>query len=584
MQPGPRRRDHLAPVAHPAVRPPRASRVPRSMAVIVASAGLVTLVSVAFPISSNPARIFSEVVPLTARTSAASVGALAGLGLLVIAGGLARRQRRAWALALGLLVAAGVAHMLRDFDVPQAGLTFGLAVVLASSRREFYARSGPGSIPRAIAALPGLVGIAWAFGWLAIATHAGDFVPRPSIGQAAVGSIRGLVGLSLGARALVPTGAWIAGVLPLLGVVILVVGFAAVLRPVVEGAHDPPEALSRARDLVRRWGTDTLSYFALRPDKNHFIHGDAVVSYRYLWNLGLVSGDPVGDPEDVPRAIEGFVAYARERGWGVAVLAASGDHAETYARLGLRSFYLGDEAVLDPRTFSLEGRAIRKVRQSCHRLERAGYRIEWVEDAELSPDLRDALESVSSSWRGRAPERGFTMALGRAPSPLDPGCATVVARDAAGRAQGYLHLVPCAGDEPGYSLDQMRRRPGTPNGLTEWMVARTALALGARQFARISLNFAFLGALFRHNARMSLGQRLEAAIARRLNPFFQIERLHSFNAKFGPKWVPRYIFYEVPLSFPRVALAYLEAETFPLRGIRRVRRGRERFGRTTSKT
>ncbi len=541
---------------------------------IVATAGLITLVSVAFPISSNPVQVFSNVVPLVVRTSAASVGALTGLGLLVIAGGLARRQRRAWALALALLVVAGIAHLLRDLDVPQAGLTFGLAVVLVSSRREFYARSGPGSIRRAIAALPVLAGVAWAFGWLAIQTHAREFAPSPNVAQAAVGSARGLIGLSLGPRAVAPAGAWIAGVLPLLGVGILVVGFATVFRPVVEGMQESPHALNRAQELVSQWGTDTLSYFALRPDKNHFFYGDAVVSYRYLWNLGLVSGDPVGDPADVPGAIEAFVVYARERGWGVALLAASGDYAETYARLGLRPFYLGDEAVLDPRTFSLEGRAIRKIRQSCHRLERAGYRIEWIEDAKLSPDMRDALESVSRSWRGRAPERGFTMALGRAPSPLDPGCITVVARDGEGRAQGYLHLVPCVGDEPGYSLDQMRRRPGTPNGLTEWMIATTGLLLGERGFARFSLNFAFLGALFREDARMSLGQRLEAAIARRLNPFFQIERLQSFNAKFAPRWVPRYIFYEVPLSFPRVALAYLEAETVLLPTMRRPRKPR----------
>jgi hypothetical protein len=36
----------------------------------------------------------------------------------------------------------------------------------------------------------------------------------------------------------------------------------------------------------------------------------------------------------------------------------------------------------------------------------------------------------------------------------------------------------------------------------------------------------------------------------------------DFNAKFDPAWEPRYIYYEAPLSLPRVALAYLEAEGF----------------------
>src|SRR5207248_2510308 len=182
------------------------------------------------------------------------------------------------------------------------------------------------------------------------------------------------------------------------------------------------------------------------------------------WRLGLVSGDPVGDPRDVPGAMESFVKRARSVGWGVAVLAGGSLLAPLYAQLGLRALYIGDEAIVDPARFSLEGRKIRKVRQSCHRLVRLGYELEFLSDTDVGPDLQEALAAVTTSWRGRAPERGFTMTLGRRPSPDDPDCVTVVARDAQGRAQAYLHLVPCYGPKPGYSVDQMRRRPSTPNG------------------------------------------------------------------------------------------------------------------------
>ena len=103
------------------------------------------------------------------------------------------------------------------------------------------------------------------------------------------------------------------------------------------------------------------------------------------------------------------------------------------------------------------------------------------------------------------------------------------------------------------------------------MVAATALELGRRGLSRFSLNFAFLGRLFR-TAERSWPQRFELLLLRRLNPFFQIESLHEFNAKFDPAWVPRFIWYEGALSVPRVALAYLEAEALvrlPLIGSRR---------------
>jgi lysyl-tRNA synthetase, class II len=81
----------------------------------------------------------------------------------------------------------------------------------------------------------------------------------------------------------------------------------------------------------------------------------------------------------------------------------------------------------------------------------------------------------------------------------------------------------------------------------------------------------FLGGLFREQSALSPTQRFEVAVARRLNPYFQIKSLRHFNAKFLPEWHPRYIYYEAPLSFPRVGLAYMEAEAFlrlPLIGMR----------------
>src|SRR5436309_3033198 len=200
-----RPRRALRALGHPAadapaqdIRPARAARAPRLIAAFVALAGLLTLLSAAVAPVRGRFEILSGPLPLAVRTGATSVAALAGFGLLVIAGALARRQRRAWWIALVLLIVAGVSHVLKDLDVVAAGVSLGMAVVLLMSRHEFDARPGPASLRRAFVALPVLAGVAWAFGTLAIVAHAGGILPRPTPGSAASSSLRGLVGLSMG--------------------------------------------------------------------------------------------------------------------------------------------------------------------------------------------------------------------------------------------------------------------------------------------------------------------------------------------------------------------------------------------------
>jgi lysylphosphatidylglycerol synthetase-like protein (DUF2156 family) len=111
----------------------------------------------------------------------------------------------------------------------------------------------------------------------------------------------------------------------------------------------------------------------------------------------------------------------------------------------MKGLYLGDEAVVATASFSLEGRAIRKVRQSDTRLRKLCYRAELRALATLTTTELAELECVSATW--------------------------------------------------------------------------------------------------------SLADAV-----------FQIERLYHFNAKFFPRWEPRYLMYEHVLSLPRVGLAALWAE------------------------
>jgi lysyl-tRNA synthetase class 2 len=74
----------------------------------------------------------------------------------------------------------------------------------------------------------------------------------------------------------------------------------------------------------------------------------------------------------------------------------------------------------------------------------------------------------------------------------------------------------------------------------------------------MSLNFATF-ARWMH----SPGGRAERVLGKLValgNPFFQIESLYRFNAKFFPRWEPRYLVYEGTFGLARCSLAAMWAE------------------------
>jgi lysyl-tRNA synthetase class 2 len=319
----------------------------------------------------------------------------------------------------------------------------------------------------------------------------------------------------------------------------------------------------RAHSLVAQYGADTIAPFALRADKSYFFSpsGSAFLAYRVTGGVAIVAGDPIGPREELCELVGSFLEFAHERSWRVAVLGVSEQSLELYRRLGLHALYHGDEAVVDTRSFSLEGRGIRKVRQSVHRLEAAGYTARVLRPSEIDGALQERLEEIARIWRGKAPERGFVMALDALFRLGDDDAVFVVGFDGDGNAMGFLHYaVSRAGSA--LSLSTMPRVRSVPNGFAEWLIVESISWARDREIARVSLNFAPFAALLAPEGELTLLQRAQARTLRRLKGRFQLDNLLHFNRKFFPEWQHRFLVYERRRDLPRVGVAALAAEAY----------------------
>lgn len=554
------------PIATP--EDPRSGRpwVPSVAAGFCVAVGLADLAAAVTPSLWGRVRWMSDLLPGAVTNATVGLLLAVGIGFLVLAGALARRKRRAYRLTVALLAASVAIHVVEGPNWLLVGVSGTLLAGLLVVHREFYAAGDPYTRWRAVWVFVVLIVVAVLLGLAVVYTF-----QRPQVDEggwpATLGYVvAGLVG--------VPT--------PLVegnGVsqdvayyALLALGLTAIALPLgllLASPRRPPQAgpddERRMRALLSAEGErDSLGYFALRRDKGVVWSrsGKSCVAYGVTSGVMLASGDPLGDPEAWPGAIQAFLTESRRHAWIPAVVACSETGAEVWCReAGLEALEIGDEAIVHLDEFSLEGRAMRNVRQMVNRVRRAGYgcsvrRLSSIPQAELAE-----LRRLAGAWRVGDTERGFSMALGRLGDAEDGDCVLVTAEQD-GCVRGLIELVPWGRD--GLSLDLMRRAPEADPGVNDLLIVQLLEAAGSLGVRRVSLNFA----VFR--SALARGERIGAAPLTRawrrvlllMSRWAQIESLYRFNAKFQPVWEPRFILYPDVGDLPRVTVAYLEAEAF----------------------
>jgi lysyl-tRNA synthetase class 2 len=506
-----------------------------------------------------------------------TAGFASGVFTMFLAITMRRRKRAAWILnsVLGglflLLFAVAMAFPeIRRYGQNWVSLALTAAFVgsLAVGRREFYAK-GDRSNPRLAAAVAVgglLVASLLAALLVTVTNNAHDAHRSTFLDRWRYGTLR-LVSVAAGDshHPGITTPNWVdVGINVLSTVLVLAVLYAAFRsRRAVDPLTEDDE--KRMRELLDRNGDrDSLGYFALRREKSVVWSptGKAAVAYRVVGGVSLASGDPIGDPEAWPGAIEPWLAEARKHGWIPAVMGASEEAGTIYSRHGLDALELGDEALVETAEFTLEGRAMRTVRQAYNRVRRAGYRVrirrhEDIPAAEMTYLLRRA-----DDWRDGPTERGFSMALGRLGDPEDGRCVMLECTDSEGELRAVLSFVPWG--PQGLSLDLMRRDRDAENGLMEFMVIellRRAREIGITQ---VSLNFAMFRSVFERGARLGAGPvlRLWRSLLSFFSRWWQIESLYRANAKYRPIWEPRFLLFEKSADLLRIGVASARAEGF----------------------
>jgi phosphatidylglycerol lysyltransferase len=304
-----------------------------------------------------------------------------------------------------------------------------------------------------------------------------------------------------------------------------------------------------------------MDYFKLWRDKSYFFSAarDCFIAYKVAGNFAIALGDPVGPPEQIAALVREFLNYCRENDWRVAFHQATAGSLRVYQQAGLHRLKIGDDAIVDLEKFRFESKTLKSIRSRALQLERLGVTFR-VFDPPISDVLLEEARSVSDEWLqipGRR-ERSFT--LGAFEPDYLRKHRMAAAFDAQGAMLAFVNFVPSFA--PGEcTLDLMRRRTDSPNGIMDYLFLRALEWAKNQGFRTFSLGMAPMSG-FQEREEASLEERAVHNFFSHLNFVFSYQGLRSYKAKFATRWEPRYEIYRNALDLPRLALAIAKASEY----------------------
>ncbi len=509
-------------------------------------------------IVSNDWNIFFVSWPLAShRVPAQSFTVVIGFFLIVLSYGLMRGKKHAHRIALILLMISAVLHVQRSGSVLATFVALLLATLLLGFRHFFQAKSDPPCARRGYITL--CLGLSIVIFYLIGGSILLYNEFEPLIDHMGVENF--LIHLLYNQRLYLPHGTrafFLQRTFPVLCISAVLYSMIQIFHPVAAVLMPETEERERVHWLVRHYGKNSISYFALGEDKTYFFSqsGKSVISYVLQGSTAVVAGDPIGPTEELSIVLKQFIDFCKEQDWTIVFWQVCEDVAEMYHAAKFRLLKIGEDAVLNPQTFTLKGGAMANVRSSAKRAEKDSLSVLFYRGQVTNTEQLLQMEQISIHWLAQkgGSEMGFSMGSFEAQGNSEYLYALAV--DAQNKVHGFVSFIPIYGRR-GWGLDLMRRAETCAPGTMELLLARSIEYMKDQDATMVSLGLAPLS-----NANEEDETFLTNSIdflTRRFGNLNQRQSLFNFKKKFQPTWESRYLVYSDALNLPKIGWALYHA-------------------------
>lgn len=337
---------------------------------------------------------------------------------------------------------------------------------------------------------------------------------------------------------------WFSESITFVGAAALVFIFANLFAPVFHLGETSKEDRDWVRELILRYGENSVEYFALLSDKIYFFSPSrkSVIAYKVAAGTAVALSGPIGVAEDKKSCLMEFLGQMKKRGLSVLIYDLSEEGKNLVEEVGLKVMKIGEQAVIKTNDFQLEGSALAEIRHAVTRVERERVSFKISNFSQVTLAMATDLGALHKEWLCTRKIPPITFSSDFYPLPVESEAYLLMAYSKMGKLLAALSFLPYKAGG-GVVLDLMVRSAEAFNGLMEGSIAYAVEYFKKMGKEEVSLSMAPLA---------GVGHE---AVFRRFNSLYRYQPLFAFKKKFNPVWEPACLAYERGTTLPRVALA-----------------------------
>lgn len=504
--------------------------------------GIVNLVSGLTPAIHWRMRLIREFLPVATIHASNDFVIAAGVVLIVTSAYLLRGLWSAWWVSLVVAVLSGIAHLIKAIDYEEALFALLTVLILLGTRRQYPVKSSRKLINMGVTVAFSILMTCILFGVVGF-----YFLDKKQFGlnlnfaQSLKYTLENFLLLETN---LVPATKFASGfllVMHVMGIGSIGFLFYTLIRPFVFGGEDE-NSLSQARVMTGQWGISAADYFKAYPDKLIYIppEKNGFVSYKIGNDFAIALGSPVCKPGEgsMLQLIGSFEGFCREHGLNPAYYRVDEERLSLFEFLKKKFLLIGQEALLDIPSFSMEGKSRQNLRTSRNTLMKKGYHVEVLEPP-IPDNILQQLRAVSSEWLEKLGQEELVFSQGMFLEEEIRQHIVLVLQAPDRSLAAFLDLVP--DQRPGeLRYDLIRKLSRAPGGCLDLLMVELIEYGRERGYQVINMGLAPMSGI---GIPKGIRERTIKFAYERIKRFQHYRGLRNFKEKFDPSWEPKYLVY-----------------------------------------